>query len=419
MEIYDIIKKKRDGEALSKEEISFFVKSATAGSIADYQISALLMAMFIRGLNKAETLSLTMEMAESGDVLPIRRGICDKHSTGGCGDTTTFVVLPLVMAAGGKMVKISGRGLGHTGGTVDKAEAIPGFRTTLSTEELDAVLEKTGGVLTAQTGNFAPADKILYALRDVTATVDSLPLIAASIMSKKLALGAEKIVLDVKCGQGAFMKTEADARALARTMVEIGKGAGRDVKALITRMDAPLGAAVGNNLEITEAVETLRGKKGPLYTVSLALASLLTGKSETALEAFIQNGQAFSALVRLCRAQGGDVAVLENPARFKKARYTKNVYLSGDGYISGIDGEAIGLAAVRLGAGRKRKEDPIDPSAGIVMHKTIGDETNGLFCTLYTDREESLQEVTAAVCGAVTAEKEKPAQKSIIIDRIE
>ncbi len=419
MEIYDIIKKKRDGEALSKEEISYFVKSATLGKIADYQISALLMAMFIRGLDKAETLSLTLEMEKSGDVLPVRRGICDKHSTGGCGDTTTFVVLPLVMAAGGKMAKISGRGLGHTGGTVDKAEAIPGFRTTLSIEEFDAVLENTGGVLTSQTGNFAPADKIFYALRDVTATVDSIPLIAASIMSKKLALGAEKIVLDVKCGQGAFTKTEADARALARTMVEIGKNAGRDVKALISRMDAPLGAAVGNSLEITEAVETLRGKKGPLYTVSLALASLLTGKSEAALEEYIQSGEAFSALVRLCRAQGGDVAVLENPALFKQARYIKDVFLQTDGYIGGIDGEAIGLAAVRLGAGRKRKEDPVDPSAGIVMHKTIGDPSQGLFCTLYTDKQEALDEAAAAVCAAVTVVKEKPAEKSIIIDIVE
>lgn len=419
MEIYDIIKKKRDGAPLSEKEIAFFVKGATNGTIADYQISALLMAMFIRGLDKAETLTLTMEMAKSGDMLPVRPGTSDKHSTGGCGDTTTFIVLPLVMAAGGKMAKMSGRGLGHTGGTIDKAEAIPGFRTILTTKEFDTVLEKTSGVLTAQSGNFAPADKIFYALRDVTATVDSIPLIAASIMSKKLALGAEKIVLDVKCGQGAFMKTEADARALALTMVEIGKGAGRDVKALITRMDAPLGRAVGNSLEITEAVETLRGKKGPLYDVSLALSSLLTGKPEAELRQYIENGQAFDALCRLVGAQGGDTSVLENPALFKKALYTKEVFLPASGYISGIDGELIGLAAVRLGAGRKRKEDPIDPSAGILMHKTIGDESQGRFCTLFTDRKEILDEVADLVCAAVTTEKEKPSEKSIIIDSIE
>ena len=419
MEIYDIIKKKRDGGVLSDAEISYFVKGATDGTIRDYQIAALLMAMFIRGLDKAETLALTMEMANSGDVLPLRRGVSDKHSTGGCGDTTTFVVLPLVMAAGGKMAKMSGRGLGHTGGTVDKAESIPGFRTTLSPEEFDAVLEKTGGALAAQSGNFAPADKIFYALRDVTATVDSIPLIAASIMSKKLALGAEKIVLDVKCGQGAFMKTEDDARALAREMVDIGKGAGRNVKALITRMDAPLGCAVGNSLEITEAVEILRGKKGPLYTVSMALSSLLTGKSESELCTYIENGQALEALKALCRAQGGDVSVLENPALFKKARYQKEVYLEKEGYISGIDGEAIGLCAVRLGAGRRQKEDAIDPSAGIVLHKTVGKKTDGVFCTLYTDRASALDEAADAVLRAVTVSEEKPAEKSIIIDIVE
>ncbi len=419
MQIYDIIEKKRDGKVLTRAEISFFIRGICQGAIPDYQTSALLMAMFIRGLNENETLSLTEEMANSGDMLPLRADTCDKHSTGGVGDTATLILLPLVMAVGGKMVKMSGRGLGHTGGTIDKLEAIPGFRTSLSPSEFASNLTSIGAALSSQTGNIAPADKILYALRDVTATVDSLPLIAASVMSKKLALGAGKIVLDVKCGSGAFMKTEADAKALARLMVTIGRRAGRNTKALITRMDAPLGSAIGNTLEVIEAIDVLKGKKGALRDVSVALASLLSNAPASTLEAYIDNGEALSALGRFISAQGGDTGVLSDYTLFKQPKFQKEVQLTGDGFIVGMDAASIGAAACLLGAGRTKKDDPIDPSAGIIMHKTLGSPAKGTLCTLYTDKQDALSKAEEKVRRAIQIHTENLSTPGIIIGTIE
>ncbi len=419
MHIYSIIEKKRDGGTLTREELAFFVRGLVGGTIADYQTAALLMAMFIRGMDAAETLALTQEMAGSGDVFPLRPDISDKHSTGGIGDTTTLVLLPLVMAAGGKMAKLSGRGLGFTGGTIDKLSAIPGFRTNLSGPEFEAQLEKIGCVLTAQTANIAPADKILYALRDVTATVDSLPLIAASIMSKKLALGAGKIILDVKVGSGAFMKTEEEALALARLMVDIGKGASRDTRALVTRMDAPLGDAIGNTLEVMEAIAVLQGKKGTLREVSVALAALLTGASREKLETLLDSGAALSCARRFIEAQGGEPNILSDFSHFKPARFTRRITLREEGFITKMDAAALGRAACLLGAGRVRKEDEIDPSAGIRMHKSLGDGARGVLCELYTDREETLSEAEEKIRAAVQIEKENIAVPGIIVGMVE
>lgn len=419
MRIYDIIEKKRDGGTLTREEIAFFVRGATDGSIADYQTAALLMAIFIRGLSSAETLALTEEMAHSGDMLPLRPLTVDKHSTGGIGDTATLVLLPLCMAAGAKIAKLSGRGLGYTGGTIDKLEAIPGFRTHLSAEEFEENLRTVGAALTAQTGNIAPADKVLYALRDVTATVDSLPLIAASVMSKKLATGAGRLVLDVKCGSGAFMKTEDNARALGRLMVEIGRGAGRDTRALITRMDAPLGSAVGNALEVMEAIAVLKGKRGPLRSVSVALAARMTDISAGELENILDGGAALEAFGRFITAQGGDARVLSDFSLFKQPQLCREITLSEDGYIQRMDTAAIGHAALILGAGRTRKDEEIDPAAGIVMHKTIGDSADGPLCTLYTDRAEALDAAEAKLREAVHTGREKIPETDIIIAAIE
>jgi len=419
MHIYDIIEKKRDGKTLTREEITFFISGITSGTIADYQAAALLMAMFIRGLTTEETLSLTEEMAHSGDILPLRPDTVDKHSTGGIGDTTTLILLPLSLAAGKKIAKMSGRGLGYTGGTIDKLQSIPGFRTSLSAEEFEYNLAQVGAVLSSQTGNIAPADKILYALRDVTATVDSLPLIAASVMSKKLALGAGKIVLDVKCGSGAFMKTETDAASLARLMVEIGRGAGRDTKALITRMDAPLGTAIGNSLEVIEAIDVLKGKKGPLRDVSIALAHLMTDASFETLAGLIESGAALNAFGRFIKAQGGDARVLFDYTLFKPSRYTRKVILSAEGFIAEMDAAAIGSAACMLGAGRVKKEDEIDPAAGIRMCKTVGDTAKGLLCELFTDRREMLDEAEEKIRASIKIQKEKRPMKGIIIDSIE
>lgn len=419
MQMYDIIEKKRDGHALSREEITFFIEGVTAGRIPDYQSAAFLMAAFLRGLSAEETFALTDAMAHSGDRLPLMEDAVDKHSTGGIGDTTTLVVLPLVMAAGKKIAKMSGRGLGFTGGTIDKLSAIPGFRTELSYAEFQKNLSEIGAVLASPDRNLAPADKILYALRDVTATVDSLPLIAASIMSKKLAQGAGKIVLDVKCGSGAFTKTEEDARALGRMMVEIGKSAGRRMSALITRMDAPLSPAVGNALEVIEAIDTLKGKRGALLDVSLALAACLTDKTEAELFEYIENGTALAAFARFVSAQGGNARIVEDYSLFAAASFKKDIAISEDGYITGMDAASIGNAARILGAGRLTKEDEIDPAAGLVMHKTLGDAARGVFCTLYTNNEAALLEAEAKIRACLSIGQEKPPKKSILLETLE
>lgn len=382
--MYDIITKKKYGHPLTEGEIRFFVEHYTKGDIPHEQASALCMAICLKGMTMEETAVLTDAMMRSGDTVDLSRFgnlSVDKHSTGGVGDKTTLIVAPLVASLGGKVAKMSGRGLGHTGGTVDKLESIPGYRTDLSPEEFAEISQRVGVCVVGQSGDLAPADKKLYALRDVTATVDSIPLIASSIMSKKLAGGARSIVLDVKCGSGAFMKTYEDAKALAAAMVAVGEACGRNVCALITNMDVPLGTCIGNALEVEEAVRILRGQqKDDLYRVCIALAShmlyLCKGISlEQATqdcESAIKDGRAFAKFAEWISAQGGDASVLLDTALLPKAGIAETVYATQDGYLSHMDTGGIGIAACQLGAGRTRKEDPIDPSAGIRLCAKTG-----------------------------------------------
>lgn len=385
MRIYDIIAKKRDGFSLTREEIRFFVAQYTQGTIPDYQASALLMAICINGMDWRETAELTMAMAASGDQVdlsPIAGVKADKHSTGGVGDKTTLVVAPIVASLGVKMAKMSGRGLGHTGGTVDKLESIPGFQVDLNREEFFDIVDRVGCCVIGQSGNLAPADKKLYALRDVTATVESIPLIASSVMSKKLAAGADCILLDVKTGSGAFMKKQEDAAALAEEMVEIGTRAGRKAAALITDMDRPLGRNIGNALEVIEAAETLQGRgPGDLTELCLQLSAgllALAGKGdETACYALakrqMENGKAFEKLQEMVAAQGGDEKALEDYARLPKAPLEKEALSPEEGYLTHMDTRLIGVAAAQLGAGREKKGDAIDYGAGIVLRNKPGD----------------------------------------------
>ncbi len=380
----DIITKKRDGASLSEEEIRWMINSYTKDEIPDYQMSAFLMAVVFSGMDDEETAILTDAMAGSGDRMDLSAlpGVkVDKHSTGGVGDKTTLIVAPIVAACGCTVAKMSGRGLGHTGGTVDKLESIPGMRTSLSTEEFLAVVKRTGIAVTGQSGNLAPADKKIYALRDVTATVDSIPLIASSIMSKKLAAGSDCIVLDVKTGSGAFMKTEEDSILLAQKMVAIGIQNGRKMAALITDMDIPLGFQIGNALEVEEAIRTLRGK-GPedLQELCLALSSeilRLAGNREEdcpglALEA-LQSGAAFEKFVEMVDAQGGDSSCIRHPEKLGRAGIEQVVKAPRDGWISRMDTAGIGNSAMLLGAGRETLESRIDPLAGIILEKKTGD----------------------------------------------
>lgn len=385
MRAYDLILKKRNGLELSRNEIGFLVDGFVGGAVPDYQMAAFAMAVFFRGMTAAETLHLTLAMMRSGDTLSLSGipGIkVDKHSTGGVGDTTTLVLAPLVAAAGVPVVKMSGRGLGHTGGTVDKLESIPGFRGTLTTAEMLAAVRRIGVAVTGQTGNLVPADKKLYALRDVTATVDSLPLIAGSIMSKKLAAGADALVLDVKAGDGAFLKDLDQAFQLARAMVEIGAGAGRETTAYITAMDQPLGRAVGNALEVMEAVDTLKGR-GPrdLEELCLVLGGemlRLAGAAPTAregrekLQGLLAGGAALAKFGELVRSQGGDPSVLHNCACLPGAARRVRVESGAAGFVQKVAAEAVGRAAVLLGAGRELRDDPVDPAAGVVLLKKIG-----------------------------------------------
>ena len=421
MRIYDIIAKKRDGYELSDEEIAFFVKNYVSGEIKDYQTSALMMAIYLNGMTDRETVTLTLEMARSGDMLDLSaiEGVkVDKHSTGGVGDKTTLIVAPIVAALGCRVAKMSGRGLGHTGGTVDKLESINGFNVALSPEEFIRTVNKTGICVVGQTGNLAPADKKIYALRDATATVGSIPLIASSIMSKKLAAGSDCIVLDVKYGSGAFMKTPEDALLLAEKMVTIGKGAGKKVRAVISDMDTPLGKNIGNILEVTEAVEILRsGADSDLTQVCIALAAniivlafgITYDEAEKKVCTVLENGEAYGKFLEMVKAQGGDVSLIENTESFRKAKYRKEVLSPADGYISATDAEKIGSASVVLGAGRATKDDAIDYTAGIIFHKKTGDkvEKGEVIAELFTDDESRFTSaVEMFMSGFVFSEKE-------------
>ena len=405
MRMYDIIIKKRNGEALSDEEIAFFIKGYTDGSIPDYQASALLMAIYFRGMTDQEIATLTMEMAHSGDMLDLSaiKGLkADKHSTGGVGDKTSLVLTPLAASIGIPVAKMSGRGLGHTGGTIDKLESFPGFSTDISEEKFINNVNTIGIAIAGQTKNMAPADKKLYALRDVTGTVDSIPLIASSIMSKKLAAGADVIVLDVKTGSGAFMKTEKDSVRLANEMVKIGNNVGRRTLAVISDMDEPLGYAVGNAIEVKEAIDTLNGH-GPadLLELCLTIGSLMavgTGKAANVDEARtlllekLNDGSALKKFAEFVEAQGGDSAPVYDTKLLPQASIVKEVYAPVDGYVSHIESDRVGISAMKLGGGRETKESPIDLSVGILVNKKVGDkvEKGEKIATLYANDGEKL-----------------------------
>ncbi len=403
MRMVDLIEKKRDGNELSKEEIEYIVTNYTNGKIPDYQVSALLMAIFYQDMTNEEITNLTLAIANSGDVIDLSslEGIkVDKHSTGGVGDTTTLILAPLVASVGVTVAKMSGRGLGYTGGTLDKLEAIPGFQIELSDEAFVRIVNESKVAVIGQSGNLAPADKKLYALRDVTATVDSLPLIASSIMSKKIAAGADAIVLDVTTGDGAFMKNIEDARRLAKTMTNIGKLANRETVAVISDMSEPLGEAIGNSLEVVEAIETLQGN-GPedLVEMCYALGSqmvVLAGKAKTIDEArtllqeALESGKALAKFKEMIQNQGGDPTIVEKPERILTARYTMELSAKQSGVVSKIVANELGIAAMMLGAGRKTKEDDIDHAVGLKLHKKIGDTvTKGeSLLTIYSNDEE-------------------------------
>ncbi len=428
MRVYDIILKKKKGEALSDAEIQSFVSAYISGEIPDYQVSALLMAICFQGMNERETSTLTKAISKSGDTVDLsefKNLSVDKHSTGGVGDKTTLVTAPLAAALGCKVAKMSGRGLGHTGGTIDKLESLPGYRTELSAEEFFATVRECGIAVVGQTGNLAPADKKLYALRDVTATVDSIPLIASSVMGKKLAAGASSIVLDVKCGNGAFMKTPEDAESLASAMVKIGISAGRKTSALITDMNIPLGYAVGNNLELIEAIGTLKGE-GPrdLTELSVALAAEMASLSlgiefdeaKCRAENALFSGVAFEKFKKWVSLQGAKLEYVTNTENLTKARLVYEVRAEVDGYIKSMDAEKIGLSASELGAGRKTKNDTIDFTAGILLKLKTGDsiKTGDVIATLHTNREESIGLAKKLFEEALEFSDEAPKAKPLI-----
>lgn len=432
MRMYDLIAKKRDGGSLTAQEMRYMIREYVNGNIPDYQMSAFLMAVYLKGMTEEETVSMTLEVAHSGDMVDLSsiEGIkVDKHSTGGVGDKTTLIIAPIVAACGVKVAKMSGRGLGHTGGTVDKLEAIPGFQTVIPQKKFYEIVNTIGVSVIGQSGNLAPADKKLYALRDVTATVESIPLIAASIMSKKLAAGSDAILLDVKTGSGAFMKTVEDAIALAKAMVSIGENAGRKTAALITDMDIPLGNHIGNSLEVIEAVDTLKGN-GPedLTKVSIHLAAnmlYLAGKGtvEECLElvkSVIADGSALERLASMVDAQGGDTSVIYNTENFAKAPYEYPVIAEEEGYILSMNTEDCGIASSMLGAGRETKESDIDYTAGIILTKKVGDYVNkgDLLATMYTSNKELFVNAEKRYRSALVFSAEKPERKPLIFARI-
>ncbi|MDO0980106.1 pyrimidine-nucleoside phosphorylase [Staphylococcus hominis] len=402
MRMIDIIEKKRDGKSLSKEEIEFFIKGYTEGDIPDYQASSLAMAIFFQDMNEEERAALTMAMVNSGDVIDLSKvnGIkVDKHSTGGVGDTTTLVLAPLVAAVGVPVAKMSGRGLGHTGGTIDKLESIDGFHVEISEADFIKLVNEDQVAVIGQTGNLTPADKKLYALRDVTGTVNSIPLIASSIMSKKIAAGADAIVLDVKTGNGAFMKTLEDAEALAHAMVSIGNNVGRNTMAIISDMSQPLGRAIGNALELKEAIDTLNGQ-GPedLTELVLTLGSQMVVLAERAstleearqlLNEAIENGSALDKFKTFLENQGGDASVVNSPELLPTAEYQIDYKAKSSGVVSELIANEIGVASMMLGAGRQTKEDDIDLSVGIVLNKKVGDNVNvgESLLTIHSNRE--------------------------------
>lgn len=433
MRMYDIIQKKRNGEILTDSEIRWFIEGYVSGEIPDYQVSALCMAIYFQGMNLNETTALTFAIRDSGECLNLTdiNGLrVDKHSTGGVGDKTSLVVAPIVASLGVKVAKMSGRGLGHTGGTIDKLESIQGFRTSLSTEEFKKIVNRVGIAIVGQSQTLAPADKLLYALRDVTATVDSLPLIVSSIMGKKLAADDDCIVLDVKTGSGSFMKTMENSRQLAEWMVAIGKRAGKRVRALITDMDRPLGYSIGNSLEVIEAIETLQGN-GPqdLTEICISLASHMLElaekgtyeECENRVRRVIQNGEALQTLANMVEAQGGDKQWILHPQRFPKAKNQKVVTAPSNGYITSVNTEGYGTAALLLGAGRNTKDDVIDATAGIILHAKTGDaiKKGTPIATLYSSTESLLDAAEKRLLEATHIGSECLSQRALILDVVE
>ncbi|SDL04705.1 pyrimidine-nucleoside phosphorylase [Natronincola ferrireducens] len=432
MRMYNVIMKKRNGEVLTDEEIKFFVDGYTKGEIPDYQASAFMMAVYFQGMNSHETSILTKYMAQSGDMVDLSSipGIkVDKHSTGGVGDKTTMVIGPIVASCGAPVAKMSGRGLGHTGGTLDKLESIPNLTTSIATEDFFDIVKNIGVSVIGQTGNLAPADKKLYALRDVTATVDNISLIAASIMSKKIAAGSDAILLDVKTGSGAFMKTIDASIELAEAMVSIGEHVGRKTVALITDMDRPLGNAIGNSLEVIEAVNTLKGNGPDDFTnICLHLAAdmlYLAGKGDlqqcmNLAKDALESGRAFAKFKEMVAAQGGDVSVIDNTELFEKAPIVQEVLAEKDGWITAMDTERCGIASVVLGAGRESKEDTIDYSAGIILKAKLGDKVRKgqPLAVLYTSRENAVKTAEDMLKQGITIGGEQPEATPLIYARV-
>ncbi len=431
MRMYDIILKKRMGKSLSKDEIAFFVNGYTAGDIPDYQVSALLMAIFLKKMDIRETVDLTYALMRSGDMIDLSaiEGVkVDKHSTGGVGDTTTLIVAPMVASCGVPVAKMSGRGLGHTGGTLDKLEAIDGFKIKLSSDEFIDIVNKNKIAVVGQTTNIAPADKKLYALRDVTATVDDMSLIAASVMSKKLAAGAGAIVLDVKCGSGAFAKSLADAKLLAKIMVDIGTQMDREVIAVITDMSQPLGFSIGNALEVKEAVTVLKGEcVDDITELCLVLASQMValgkgievGHARELVEENFKNGNAYKVFKKFISAQGGNIEQIEDLSSLKSAKYTYEIKSVEDGYISKMQSDEIGNCAMLLGAGRETKDDIIDMGAGIVLNKKLGDlvKKDDILAVFHTDKFnniDDLEEIKNRFISSFTFSKNKPKLPELI-----
>lgn len=428
MRMVDVIAKKRDGQALTKEEIDFVIAGYTNDEIPDYQMSALAMALYFQDMTTEERVNLTMAMVESGDQINLSDidGIkVDKHSTGGVGDTTTLILAPLVAAVGVPVAKMSGRGLGHTGGTIDKLESIEGFQVELDGKTFNQLVNKNKIAVVGQSGNLTPADKKLYSLRDVTATVNSIPLIASSIMSKKIASGADAIVLDVKTGSGAFMKELDDAKALAKAMVQIGNGAGRNTIAVISDMNQPLGFAIGNALEVKEAIDTLHGH-GPadLHELCLTLGSQMVylankansiEEARSMLEDAIQSGKAIEKFKTFLSSQGGDASVVDDPTKLPTAAYQMEVKATADGYISDIIADEIGIAASMLGAGRITKDSTIDLAVGLVLQKKVGDpvKEGESIVTIHSNKAD-VAEVIEKIQQAYTITEQEPAENRLV-----
>lgn len=432
MRMFDIIRHKRDGYELTPEEIRYFIQGYVRGEIPDYQVSALLMAIYFRGMSYSETAELTFAIRDSGEILDFSdlSGIrVDKHSTGGVGDKTSLVVAPIVASLGVKVAKMSGRGLGHTGGTVDKLESIPGFKTQIDNSEFLRIVNQIGVSIVGQNANLAPADKLLYALRDVTATVDIIPLIASSIMGKKLAADDDCILLDVKTGSGSFCKTLEESRELARCMTDIGKRAGKKMLAVITDMDAPLGCAIGNSLEVIEAIDTLQGKGTKDFSslcITLAAEMLCLTEygtyweCEQAVIRSVDTGLAFDTFVNMVRAQGGDTSCILCTDKFPKARFTYSVKAPKSGYISSVNAEGYGIASSLLGSGRNRKEDKIDSTAGILLRHKTGDYIEkGEELALLCANDEKLFELSEhKLIESTNITETKPEKRPLVFERI-